>query len=123
MNLDRPISNSSPDTETRRPGDNEVLDHLVSLSPGLLISHQVAGPSCTPDASGRCVTCADEALPARVLSVDADAGLALVELNGATDEVDITLVDDVEPGTWLLIHGGVAIAQLGAAAPAPAAGA
>ena len=60
-----------------------------------------------------CITCSDEALPARVLSVDDVSGLALVEVAGHTEEVDVTLVDAVVPGTSLLVHGGVALAHLG----------
>ena len=66
--------------------------------------------SCATD--GHCITCSDEALPATVVSVDADAGLAIVVVNGAAAEVDITLVDEVGPGHVLLVHGGVAIAHL-----------
>jgi hydrogenase maturation factor len=29
-----------------------------------------------------------------------------------TEEIDITLVDSVDPGDLLLVHGGVAIANL-----------
>ncbi|MDP9311846.1 MAG: HypC/HybG/HupF family hydrogenase formation chaperone [Chloroflexota bacterium] len=72
-----------------------------------------AGSTCT--ANGHCVTCADEALPARVLHVDEALGLALVEVNGVTVEVDVTLVDQVRPGQLLLVHGGVAMASLGEA--------
>jgi len=63
-------------------------------------------------ADGHCVTCSDEALPATVVRVDQDAGLALVTINGSTAEVDVTLVDAVAPGHVLLVHGGVAIAHL-----------
>lgn len=83
------------------------LEHLERELAPLLI-----GPSCTPDAYGHCVTCSDEALEARVLSVDHDAKLALVVLGDTTAEIDITLVDEVAPGVVLLIHGGVALAKL-----------
>lgn len=66
--------------------------------------------ACIPSASGRCITCSDEALPARVLSVDNERRLALVDMAGATAEIDITLVDDIIPGDLLLVHGGVALA-------------
>ena len=59
-----------------------------------------------------CATCADEARPARVLSVDAAAALALVTIGDTDGEVDISLVDHVEPGQVLLIHGGVAIGRI-----------
>jgi hydrogenase maturation factor len=40
-------------------------------------------------------------------------GIALVETEaGGQEEIDITLVDEVEPDGWLLVHGGVAIANL-----------
>ena len=64
-----------------------------------------AGSTCAPD--GHCVTCSDEALPARVLNVDQELGMAIVEVHDAMIEVDITLVDAVQPGQCLLIHGGV----------------
>jgi hydrogenase maturation factor len=70
--------------------------------------------SCELDAEGHCITCSDEALPARVLRVDCENGLALVTLEGseAAEEIDITLVDDIAPGDVVLVHGGVAIAQI-----------
>ena len=68
--------------------------------------------SCRLDAEGHCATCSDEVLPARVLRVDAEAGLALVTIKDTTEEIDITLVDSVAPGDRLLVHGGVAIALL-----------
>ena len=71
--------------------------------------------SCELDAEGHCVTCSDEALTARVLRVDQETGLALVEIMAekhTTEEVDITLVESVAPGDLLLVHGGVAIANL-----------
>ena len=66
---------------------------------------------CDPTAEGHCATCSDEALPAQVLRVDAQAGLALVTIKDTTEEVDITLVDNIAPGDMLLVHGGVAIAN------------
>jgi len=69
--------------------------------------------SCVLDAEGHCITCSDEALPARVLRIDYGMGMALVETEvGEREEVDITLVGEVEPDGWLLVHGGVAIANL-----------
>ncbi|GEM_PF-905341 len=68
--------------------------------------------SCAFGAAGGCPTCSDEALPARVLSVGDETGLALVEIEGTTAEIDVTLVDAVAPGDWLLTHGGVAIGRM-----------
>jgi hypothetical protein len=59
-----------------------------------------------------CATCSDEARPAKVLSVDDTAGLALVTIGDTDGEVDISLIDHVEPGMVILIHGGVAIGRL-----------
>lgn len=70
------------------------------------------GASCGLDAEGHCVTCSDEALPAKILRVDSETGLALVEVKDTTEEIDITLVESVAPGDMVLVHGGVAIAQL-----------
>ena len=66
--------------------------------------------SCAAD--GHCVTCSDEALPATVVRVDHEAGLAIVTVDGQDAEVDVTLVDEIAPGHVLLVHGGVAIAHL-----------
>ena len=71
--------------------------------------------SCSLDSEGHCITCSDEALSVTVLSVDAETGLALVAVQGVTEEVDITLVESVSPGDTLLVHGGVAIGHVGEA--------
>ena len=68
--------------------------------------------SCELDAEGHCVTCSDEALPAKILRIDEETGLALVEVKDMTEEIDITLVDSVAPGDLVLVHGGVAIGHL-----------
>ncbi|HEV2582671.1 MAG TPA: HypC/HybG/HupF family hydrogenase formation chaperone [Ktedonobacteraceae bacterium] len=72
----------------------------------------VGGDSCVLDAEGHCITCSDEALPARVLHIDQEQSIALVEINNESVEVDITLVDEVMVGSWLLVHGGVGIATM-----------
>ncbi len=71
--------------------------------------------SCTLDEQGHCITCSDEALPVRVISVDQQTGLALVEGDGEVqqlEEVDVTLIAEVSVGDWLLVHGGVALERL-----------
>ena len=96
---------------------NEKQEPVEALLPDNL-KHELIlarNSSCELDAEGHCVTCSDEALPARVLRVDSEAGLALVAVKDATEEIDITLVDSVAPGDLLLVHGGVAIAQAGEA--------
>ena len=72
------------------------------------------GAFCDPasvhvDENGHCTTCSDEALPARVLEVSEDLWTARVDMDGQEIEVDISLVDKAVPGTWLLVHGGVAL--------------
>jgi hypothetical protein len=62
--------------------------------------------------SGHCITCADEAREVCVLSVDQEMGTAIVRVDDITEEVDITLVENVTAGDQLLVHGGVAIAHL-----------
>ncbi len=81
-----------------------------------LLRHElipISSASCELDAEGHCITCSDEALPARVLRVDQETGLALVTIKDVTEEIDITLVDSVVPGDLLLVHGGAAIANIG----------
>jgi hydrogenase maturation factor len=72
----------------------------------------LGGMACELDAEGHCMTCSDEAVAVRVLHVEQESGLALVEIDDTTEEVDITLVEHVAPGDMLLVHGGVAIASL-----------
>lgn len=68
--------------------------------------------TCELDAEGHCITCSDEALIARVLHVDESMGIASVTIEEALEEVDITLLDEVAEGDLLLVHGGVAIANV-----------
>ncbi len=64
------------------------------------------------EADFHCITCSDEAVRVVVISVDQEAALARVEAGGATEEIDISLVDAVAPGDTLLAHGGVALTNL-----------
>jgi hydrogenase assembly chaperone HypC/HupF len=74
----------------------------------LLLKNQL----CALDENGHCITCSDEALPASVVQVDRAVALAQVEIAGTTTEVDISLLDNVTVGDWLLVHGGVALEHL-----------
>ena len=67
---------------------------------------------CELDAEGHCITCSDEALAAKVLRIDQQMGVAFVSIDDATEEIDITLIDDVVEGDMILVHGGVAIGLL-----------
>ncbi len=64
---------------------------------------------CELDAEGHCITCSDEATAATVQRVDQETGIAFVTINDTTEEIDITLIDDVTAGDVILVHGGVAI--------------
>lgn len=72
----------------------------------------VSAGSCMLDEEGHCITCSDEMVTVRVLCVDQAMGMASVSVQDVTEEVDISLVDDVAPGNMLLVHGGVAIARV-----------
>lgn len=76
------------------------------------ISENAQTFACQCDGGQRCLTCSDEMVPVIVIGLDQDAGLALVEVSGQREEIDITLVEDVAVGDLLLVHGGVAIARL-----------
>jgi len=64
------------------------------------------------------VTCGDDGVPMRVMSVDTAASLALctgedgAHDDAAVEEVAIELVDPVSPGDTLLVHAGVALVRL-----------
>lgn len=81
------------------------------IKPGFLRSDPAA-TFCRVDEHGHCSTCSDEALPARVLRVSHEEGMAFAEMDGQETEIEISLMDDVQPGTWLLVHGGVALERL-----------
>lgn len=68
-------------------------------------------PACRPDPSGRCATCADEAVEGRVVAMLGDS-LASVEMEGRLEEVAVELLDTVGVGDHVLVHAGVALARL-----------
>jgi hydrogenase maturation factor len=71
------------------------------------------GSYCEPDEHGRCITCSDEALPLKVVEVDDLGWTAVVQMDGHPAEIDISLVEDVEIGTVVMVHGGVALEIVG----------
>ena len=84
----------------------------MNTSPKLIpIESQSVHTSCGID--GHCVTCSDEAVTVKVVSIDELTGMALVAVEDVTEEVDVTLIDTVKIGDSILVHGGVAIAHLG----------
>jgi hydrogenase maturation factor len=78
-----------------------------------------AGPRCNAPAIQHCATCADEALAMTVLRLDERRGLALcASERGERATVEIALLEQVALGERVLVHAGVAIASLPAAADA-----
>jgi len=49
-------------------------------------------------------------LSARVLSIE--DGTALIDASGAKRSVSAELIDDLEPGDYVMVHAGVAIAKI-----------
>ena len=68
-------------------------------------------PGCHPEVG--CITCGDEGVEMRALTVDARTGLALcVDDGGVAREVDLGIVAGVAPGDVLLVHAAVALTRL-----------
>ena len=49
-------------------------------------------------------------LSGRVVAVNKDT--ALIDASGARREVSAELLDDLEPGDYVMVHAGVAIARI-----------
>lgn len=75
---------------------------------GTFPHNQPERQECSKDEE-HCTASSDQAQPAKVLSVDHAHGLALVEIAQTTAEIDVSLIEDVEPGDTLLVHEGVAL--------------
>ena len=39
-------------------------------------------------------------------------GMAMVDASGAKREISVQLLDDVEPGDYVMVHAGIAIAKI-----------
>ena len=39
-------------------------------------------------------------------------GMALVDASGAKREISAELIDDLEPGDYVMVHAGIAIAKI-----------
>jgi hydrogenase maturation factor len=87
-------------------------DEMINLTPLKTTETWPVGGVCGLDDDSHCITCSDEALPAKVLEVDETLALAQVEINGQRTEIDVSLVDGVEVGQTLLVHGGVALERV-----------
>ena len=84
------------------------LTHVVFEHPGLL-----SEPTCTAEV---CITCSDEGRVAEVRAVH-EGGSAEVVAGGATQIIDVSLVDQVAPGDLVLVHAGVALTTITVPAP------
>ncbi|MDO5409741.1 MAG: HypC/HybG/HupF family hydrogenase formation chaperone [Lachnospiraceae bacterium] len=49
-------------------------------------------------------------LPARVVTLK--NGMAVVDASGAKREVSAELLDELEPGDYVMVHAGIAIAKI-----------
>lgn len=49
-------------------------------------------------------------LPAKVVKVR--DGMAVIDASGAKREVSAELIDELEPGDYVMIHAGIAIAKI-----------
>jgi D-sedoheptulose 7-phosphate isomerase len=81
------------------------LVHVFFEHPGLL--------------SDACITCGDVAVEAQVVALR--NGSAVIERDGAREEVAVELVEGVKVGDRVLCHAGVALERLGQGEPAPVA--
>ena len=67
------------------------------------------GPRCL---DGHCITCSDEGVPMRVVSIP-DPGLAVcIAEDGRRSEVLTALVEEIREGDTLLVHAGAALLRL-----------
>ncbi len=86
------------------------LTHVCFEHPGLLRDD--------PEEAGElCVTCRDEGRVAEVLRSSEDGGDVAVRTAQGVETIDASLVGPVVRDDLLLVHGGAAIAAIGAARP------
>lgn len=67
---------------------------------------------CDATPAGRCSLCGDEALPGRVIAVEAAQRLADVAIGERHETVALDLVEAVRPGDIVLVHQGFAIGRV-----------
>lgn len=49
-------------------------------------------------------------LPGKVISLDND--MAIIDATGVRREVSRELIDELEPGDYVMVHAGIAIAKI-----------
>jgi hydrogenase assembly chaperone HypC/HupF len=68
---------------------------------------------CDAGSREHCITCADEGIPMQVVALSVGAGVC-VDRGGVEHTVATDLIEPVLVGDEVLVHAGVAIANLGA---------
>ncbi len=50
----------------------------------------------------------------KVVEIREDSGyrVAVAEYGGMRREIDISVLDDVRPGDWVIVHAGIAISKM-----------
>ena len=79
-----------------------------------------SGQRCSSD-EAHCITCSDEGIEMTVVEMT-QCGAQCRDPEGVDQRVEIELVEPVEVGDLVLVHAGVAIANLGAGPRQPVAG-
>lgn len=83
------------------------LTHVCFEHPGLL-------EPAPPVGEASCITCSDEGRVGEVIAPPSEhRGPARVRAGLGTEDVDVTLVGDVEVGDLLLVHAGFALTRVG----------
>jgi hydrogenase maturation factor len=83
------------------------------MNPSAIAPTATNGPSGSCDTGRGCITCADEGVAMRVITVGEDDLGACAGPDGAREVVDLALVAPVGPGDEVLVHAGVALVRLG----------
>ena len=53
------------------------------------------------------------AIPSKIISIDHDTSMGVIDTMGVTREANLSLVDDeVAVGDWVLVHVGLAISRI-----------
>ncbi|HEU4979824.1 MAG TPA: SIS domain-containing protein [Solirubrobacterales bacterium] len=91
------------------------LVHVFFEQPGLLEDELATASAEHPEA---CITCGDVAVEVRVAEVQGPT--AIVEREGAFEQVAVDLIEHVQAGDRLLCHAGVALERLSSRSTEPA---
>ncbi|MBA2457929.1 MAG: HypC/HybG/HupF family hydrogenase formation chaperone [Gemmatimonadales bacterium] len=72
----------------------------------------MTAPRCGDTADGQCALCRDEAVAARVVTIDSGGGTAEVVIEGQVAIIALDLVEAVGTGDTVLVHQGFAIQRV-----------